>query len=411
MLSPKQQQIVGFANREGTFCLAGGTIRSGKTFSSVVAFILYTQQLSQPYKHLLAGRKLRVIEQELLPTIRDLASGLGIPYDYRRFDQILVVGEQEYIVLAGNDEKSQDRVLGFTLHSALIDEVTLVPESFFEACVSRLTFEDGKMWLCCNPSYPRHWLKKDWIDTGNIDEALEFVFEDNPTLSQKVIERNKKVFSGVFAKRMIEGQWCASEGLIFPDKKVERLDWTKMRRTRTVFPVDYGVATTTVLLVMMKLWRTSKQHPRGECVLYVADELYIDGGSDMENKTDAELLECFKFAYGEYPCDAFVVPPDAASLRAALVKARWRAAAVRQANTDVLAGIRTTGSMLKTGEIIIAPRCTRLLEEMDGYIWDPDKDDTPKKENDHGCDALRYGVMDLGRQMAHFDSILKPEGM
>jgi hypothetical protein len=47
------------------------------------------------------------------------------------------------------------------------------------------------------------------------------------------------------------------------------------------------------------------------------------------------------------------------------------------------------------------PQCT--IEEMTGYVWLPDVNgrpskEEPKKENDHGCDAKRYMVAerDLG---------------
>ena len=40
------------------------------------------------------------------------------------------------------------------------------------------------------------------------------------------------------------------------------------------------------------------------------------------------------------------------------------------------------------------PFCT--VQEIPGYVWGPDE--KPNKENDHGCDAMRYVVMERDRR-------------
>ena len=142
MLSEKQKSLIGFANDQGTVSLSVGVIRSGKSYAAAIGFMLHTQRLEDPYTHLILGKKLRVLETELLPTMQEMAANIGAGYRYSRSDQILNIGDQKYIVAAGNDERSQDRVQGITAHSAIIDEATLVPEGFWQAAVSRMTYQD-----------------------------------------------------------------------------------------------------------------------------------------------------------------------------------------------------------------------------------------------------------------------------
>ena len=158
-LTEKQRHLAAWGTRDGLIALSEGSVRSGKTFSAVIGFVAYTMALREPYKHLVLGRKLRVMESEILPTMRRLIDGFGGRSAYTRKDGILRAGNQEYHFVAGNDNKASDRLTGLTCHSALIDEATLIPQGFWEIGLTRLMFPGSKVWATCNPSGPRHWLK------------------------------------------------------------------------------------------------------------------------------------------------------------------------------------------------------------------------------------------------------------
>jgi len=66
---------------------------------------------------------------------------------------------------------------------------------------------------------------------------------------------------------------------------------------------------------------------------------------------------------------------------------------VRLPNKSVDAGIATVLERLSTGRLKIFNTCTRLLDELRRYSYD-DKGRI-KKEDDHGLDGLRYGIMGL----------------
>jgi phage terminase large subunit len=63
----------------------------------------------------------------------------------------------------------------------------------------------------------------------------------------------------------------------------------------------------------------------------------------------------------------------------------------------VLDGIRLVSSLLAAGKLKVHRSCQALITELPAYVWS-DKaalagEDKPVKIDDHGVDALRYGVM------------------
>ncbi len=63
------------------------------------------------------------------------------------------------------------------------------------------------------------------------------------------------------------------------------------------------------------------------------------------------------------------------------------------------AGIDRVTQMLRMESLIIHPRCTEAIVEMEGYSWKENKDgesnkhEAPIKSHDHILDALRYVAM------------------
>ena len=51
---------------------------------------------------------------------------------------------------------------------------------------------------------------------------------------------------------------------------------------------------------------------------------------------------------------------------------------------------------MKKGSLLILEKCTNMIKEIEGYVWDTKAaergEDEPLKQNDHLCDALRYAV-------------------
>ena len=67
---------------------------------------------------------------------------------------------------------------------------------------------------------------------------------------------------------------------------------------------------------------------------------------------------------------------------------------VRDAENDVLDGIRKVSTLMGQRRLKICETCTGLLEELSGYVWDEKAAlngvEKPVKVADHGPDNLRY---------------------
>jgi len=406
MLSIRQKEVINFLTEPGTISCLVGTIRSGKTYVATVAFGLNVLNAKKPFLHLLLGRKLKVMEQEILPTLSDLCQMTGTRYSYIPSRGVVEMNNQRIVISAGNDDRSLDRIQGLTIKDALIDEATLLPESFFTTGISRLSYHDSKAFVCCNPSYPLHYIKKKWIDQNNVHQHLNFTFKDNPSLSQIVIDRYNSMFSGTFRKRMVEGLWCASDGLVFADYSVG--EKPAGRVVRTDAGMDYGIASPSAV-VPIQVIRTGPKETR----YHIPSVLYIDGGAEQRNKTDKEIGQAVMDYLHAIDANSVVIDPSATSIRNELLAQRDRRFMVRRANNDVSWGIRVAGAVLAHKPITISEKAKPLLDELQSYSWDPDKEDQVIKANDHCCDAMRYVLLD---KFAHLfttgtGAIPIPEGM
>ena len=392
MLSEKQKKLFRFAQvEEGGAIISVGAIRSGKTFASALAFGLYCMSQKEPRNHLILGRKLRVIENEILPHIKNLAKLIRKQYTMQHIKNLCTVGDQKFFLVACNDQKSYERLQGLTIHSALMDEATLMTENFFETAMSRLSFDNSKVWATCNPSFPLHFIKKKWIDQGKFYDHIQFTFEDNPVLEEGTKQRYRDMFEGVFARRMVDGLWATGEGLVYTKFRISKQP--RGRRVRTDIGIDYGTASTTAFVVVHTILRGDGEKRRSYCY-HVREVVTIQGSSTMQNKTDAELAdELFKLA-DKWKPTTVVLDHAAASFRAELLRDHRRRFRVRVGGKDVVSGIRRVGTALAHGVVTVDPDCKDLIDELNSYCWDPTKEDTVLKENDHCCDAMRYALLD-----------------
>lgn len=380
-LSARQTDQLEFANEPGFLCLSVGAWRSGKTYAAVIAFILYTQALEMPYRHFILARRLRVIEQELLPHVNSILNALGIEGRYNRTKGTLEAGNQIYTLLADNHYSSKDSLQGLTIHSALIDEATLISREFFTMALGRLTFPKSKAWATCNPQGPLHWLKTEYIDQDRVDKMIPFLQCDNPALSQEKIERDNQLLSGVFKLRMIEGLWASGEGLVYPDFQVAT-EPKGFTLRRTYLGVDVGSSTPSAATAISCYTKRNEKH------YHVTFSKLLDSPTDT--KLSDKIIEVAK----QTKASCVVIDPSASSFRKELQARRKRTFSIRKGRNVYLPGIRTVGALLDTGMMTIDSECKDLIEELSSFCWDDAKQDIPVMENDHCLDALRYASME-----------------
>lgn len=201
--------------------IADGAVRSGKTVSMAPSFVTWAMENFDECDFAICGKTIGSLNRNVINTLKKQLHSLKYRYEHKRSENLLIVsknGKTNYFYLfGGKDEASQDLIQGMTLAGIFFDEVALMPQSFVDQGIARLSVEGAKFWFNCNPKGPNHWFKLEYIN--KIEEKnilyLHFTMDDNLTLSVAVKERYKRMFVGVFYKRNILGLWVTAEGAIY----------------------------------------------------------------------------------------------------------------------------------------------------------------------------------------------------
>jgi PBSX family phage terminase large subunit len=383
-----------------------GAVRSGKTLPGSCSYVLWSfDRFPQGGKSFfIAGKSIGTVRRNVIKPLVQAGRYLGLAIQERRSDSMLVVTNgagytNSFYIFGGNDESSKDLIQGFTGSGGFFDEVTLLPRSFVDQALSRLSVKGATAWFTCNPDSPSHWFKKEFIDVASDKDLLylHLTMDDNLSLDEDVRARYKSLFSGVFYRRNILGEWCLADGLVYssfdagkmivPTRSLE--DYSEL-----IIGSDYGVQNPMVYLLL----GYSHERNRWE----VAREYYHDGRKDGQ-KTDAQYYaDLVEFAGGT-TAQNIAIDPSAASLIAAIREGRrFR---VTQADNRVIPGIQFVSSLLQGGRLVVCDECVNTIREMQTYSWDVKASekqgrDIVLKESDHALDALRYACMTYIRRYA-----------
>ena len=201
--------------------IADGAIRSGKTLSMSLSFVIWAMTSFDLQNFGMCGKTIGSFRRNVLFWLKLMLRSRGYKVQDKRADNLVIVSRNDtvnyFYIFGGKDEKSQDLIQGITLAGVFFDEVALMPESFVNQATGRCSVDGSKFWFNCNPAGPFHWFKVNWIDKAaelNI-LYLHFTMDDNLSLSDEVKERYRRMYTGVFFKRYILGLWVAAEGLIY----------------------------------------------------------------------------------------------------------------------------------------------------------------------------------------------------
>ena len=234
--------------------IADGAIRSGKTSAMSLSFILWAMSTFNDKNFIIAGKTIRSVERNLIKELLKVKySQQHFDLDYKRSEHLLVIKKGKktnyFYAFGGQNEKSQDLVQGITAAGALLDEVALMPQSFVNQVTGRCSVEGAKIFYNCNPDEPNHYFKKEHIDKAEEKryKYLHFTMEDNPSLSEKVKERYRRMYEGVFFKRYIQGLWVRAEGIIYEtfannkEKFLINHDYTDEEHKRDLWFINCGI--------------------------------------------------------------------------------------------------------------------------------------------------------------------------
>lgn len=376
--------------------IADGAIRSGKTISMCLSFVMWSMSNFDGQNFGMCGKTIGSFRRNVLFWLKLMLRSRGYSVTDHRADNLLTVSrgdvENFYYIFGGKDERSQDLVQGITLAGVFFDEVALMPESFVNQATGRCSVDNSKMWFNCNPDGPYHWFKTDWIDKAEEKKILylHFTMNDNLSLSERIKARYRSMYTGMFYKRYILGIWAVAEGIIYDmfDEEKHVVDYEDIKDKLIHKPscryvsCDYGTQNATVFL----LWNKATDGN-----WYCIREYYYSGRDEAEQKTDGEYADDMEEFISGIKIDSIIVDPAAASFIAELKKRGFK---VKKARNDVLDGIRFVGNLLNLGVLLFSKDCKETRKEFSTYAWDEKSvergDDAPVKKYDHCMDAVRY---------------------
>lgn len=381
-------------NSKGIIC--DGSVRSGKTLSMSMSFVMWAMYNFDGVQFGMSGKSVGAMERNIIFWLIPALSGRGYKVQYK--DNCLIVSiyskrlhkkiTNYFYIFGGKDKVSYTLIQGLTAGGWLFDEVALQPEGFVNQAMSRCSIDGSKYFFNCNPDGPTHWFKKNFVDMAEEKNLLHihFLMNDNPSLSQEIIEEYESMFKGTFYLRYIKGLWVLSEGIIFDsfdnieNVYTENLSNEKKVRMDRYLAIDYGIANPFAVLDIYDNWDTA----------YVDNEIYYDSSEKNLQLTDEHYLEMIKRLDKSsiVRISAIVIDPSALSLIVLLRNEGYR---VKPADNDVMEGIKVTHSAFHQKKLMVNKRCKKFINELNSYIWD-DKarergEEKPLKLNDHACVA------------------------
>lgn len=376
-----------FKEYDGIIC--DGSIRSGKTVSMAIGFVMWSMSHFKNQNFAICGKTIESLRRNVITLLPMWVEGVFTVTEKRSENKVIIRYNNTvntYYLFGGKDESSYTLVQGITLAGVLFDEVALMPRSFVEQAMARCSIEGSKFWFNCNPENPIHWFYTEWIKKAKERNILylHFTMNDNLSLSKKIKERYEGMYTGVFYRRYILGLWVKAEGVVYPmfskEKHMVRERDIMNYRHRYYVSVDYG----TVNPFAAGLY---DYDPINQTATMIK-ELYYKGGSG--NRVDNEAYyKMLRDLISGYDIEYIIIDPSAAAMIETIQKYGEYIAV--KADNDVLNGIQDVTKFLNAGVLFFHSSCIETFNEFEAYSWDEDStEDKVIKENDHSMDQLRY---------------------
>lgn len=371
-----------------------GAVRSGKTWC-LHPKAIYCCAYDVGGRKLFTGVSKQSVYNNVLTDLFDLVGPKN--YSYNRNTGHLKLFGADWLVIGAKDEGSERYVRGMTVGIALCDELSLMPQSFFQMLLTRMSPKGARLYGTTNPDTPYHWLKTDYLDKPDLraEKSLwsdHFTMADNPNLTPEFLEAQKRLYRGFFYKRFIEGLWVVAEGAIYKDSWSDELLYDRNDEPiglrgqggyhQRIVAVDYG---TTNPMVFLEIYDDGR-------LFWVTREYYWDSAVEMRQKTDAEYADDLVQFLGPHANAKVIIDPSATSFKAEMLKRGiWHV----DADNEVNEGIRITSMVLNQRLVRFCRQGTpKTVQEMQTYAWDAKAaqrgEEKPLKVHDHGPDAFRY---------------------
>ena len=230
--SDRQRHVIQGWEREGKFRLLSGPRQCGKTESGIALTMNRASRLFTGHDFFLMARRQSQMDSNVIARINHWAQRNDLPMLERvpnknkvwRFPS-LHGGYNNFIEVLGSDstDRSAKNIQGLPLAGGYIDEMTLMPKTLVDMALGgMLTIPGSTLVGTMNPDHPQHPVRTDYIlpleNNSNPDitgEYHEFTMADNPLMTVSELRQTAAGYSGTYFKRMILGQWVASDLTVY----------------------------------------------------------------------------------------------------------------------------------------------------------------------------------------------------
>lgn len=409
--SNRQKQLLNWWRKGSPECerdmiVADGAIRSGKTIACICSFLMWSFEAFQGENFILAGKTIGSLKKNVIGPMQQILSAWGIPYHYvRSGENYIEIGDNVYYLYDANNESSQDRLQGLTAAGAYADEVALFPQNFIEQMIGRCSIEGSKIYMNCNPESPAHYVKTQLIDKAHQKNIyhLHFTMEDNLSLSPKTREKYMRMFTGVFYKRFILGEWAAADGLVyqqFADEKERFILDEAPAIEYAVIGVDFGGSKSAHSFTLTGFTKGFQQ-------VIVLDEFYhnnIESGQFSPKQVEDAFIDFVRRARMKYRIyEAFCDNAEQTlitGLEAAVVYARLGIAVRNAIKGPINDRIAFYNSLMAQGRFGVMQHCKAHIKALEEAVYDDSK---PVKDvrlddgttNIDSLDSMEYSTESL----------------
>jgi len=278
------------------------------------------------------------------------------------------------------------RIRSMNLSAAFLDEgIECDMEEYLEL-IYRLRNTNAlcrQIWTATNPSNQSHPLYQRFYVDKDPDKQrwhIEMRTDENTFLPKDYIQRFKSSLSDLEFRRYFKGEWCNNENGVYHIPRESVIEHEQGDNEQIFVGIDAGFSEKDPTVLLICGWDNEKLYIYEEHYLY--GKLISDVKAIMEDYRDFNPILC--------------VDPSALSYKNELGAEGYKIS--DRVVNKIVDGIALTKDLINNRNLIIDPRNTNLLRELDLYSYSNNGSDIPNGKNDHGPDAMRY-VVSVIREM------------
>jgi hypothetical protein len=287
---------------------------------------------------------------------------------------------------------SIDNMLGKKYHKVYLDEAAVaknLKKAWDDVIEPTLLDNHGEAWFTSMPR-GKGQFKKLIDDSKNKDEWQDFHFTsyDNtsiPNIKEDLDRKRLDIAPSVFAQQYL-AEFVDLEGKIYTEfSRDNTLSSCPFEPVKYGFSCDFGY-----------------NHPLAAYVYAISsdDKVHVLKELYMRKLDDQQRVRAIKDLTDGLEIEIAVADSeDPLAIEQLNRELPFKVDAALKEKGSVFQGINLVKSDFHTGNLTINDKCINLIDELEVYSWklnpEGNETDQPIKDNDDGCDSLRYFITRL----------------